>query len=126
MRSWLTEREDDPAEVERVVGFLTGNLALDDVRFSHAFASDKRELAGWGAERIETVLRRRGVAGALAREAACGGGETEVERAVRVLEERGSRLGTDRDRSRALGLLARRGYSAEDAYAAIRTLERAA
>ena len=52
--------------------------------------------------------------------------ETEVERAVRVLNERGADLSDDRGRQRALGLLARRGYEAEEAYAAIRIAGRAA
>lgn len=124
MRAWLAAREDDPEEVERVIAFLTENLALDDVRFSRAFADDKRDLSGWGAERIERTLRERGIEAALAREVAAAGGESEVERAVRVLEELGASADTDRDRARALGLLARRGYSSEDAYAAIRRLSR--
>lgn len=126
MREWLAARSEDPEEVERVVGFLVENLALDDHRFSRAFADDKRDLSGWGAERIERTLRERGVPGGLAREAASAGAETEVERALRVLEERGAGTGTDRERARALGLLARRGYSSDDAYAAIRRLNRAA
>ncbi|MCO5315562.1 MAG: RecX family transcriptional regulator [Solirubrobacterales bacterium] len=126
MRVWLAEREDDPELVEQTVRFLTENLALDDVRFSRVFADDKRDLAGWGARRIETTLRERGIAPELAREVASGPGESEVDRAVRVLAERGSQVDSDRERGRALGLLARKGYSAEDAYAAIRRLRNAA
>ena len=43
---------------------------LDDERFAFAFAEDKRELAGWGAERIEAALLDRGLDRALA-ERAC-------------------------------------------------------
>ena len=43
--------------------------------------------------------------------------------AVEVLRERGARADSDRERGRALGLLVRRGYAADDAYAAIRALE---
>lgn len=126
MRAWLAERTGDREEVERLIDFLTRNLALDDTRFSRAFADDKRELAGWGSERIEAALRQRGVDPRLAREAAAAGGETEVERAIRVLGSRSFDLETDRDRRRALGMLARRGYSADDAYTAIRAMRRAA
>ena len=126
MRQWLADREVEPEEIERVVGFLTENLALDDRAFATAFANDKRDLAGWGRDRIREVLLRRGVARDLVEEALVGDGESEVERAVRVLDEKGADLGDDRGRQRALGLLARRGYDAEEAYAAIRIARRAA
>ncbi len=132
MRQWLADREVDSQETEEVIGFLIENLALDDRRFAVAYASDKRELSGWGRDRIRSVLLRRGVAPQLvneALEAGIGDGEdaeTEVERAVRVLNERGADLSDDRGRQRALGMLARRGYEAEEAYAAIRIAGRAA
>ena len=121
IREWLVEREADPEEVERVVGCLLENLAIDDERFAVGYVEDKRRLSGWGNDRIETSLRDRGVpwhliSAALARD----GEESEVDRAARVLVEKGSELGDDRACQRALGLLARRGFCAEDAYAAIR------
>ena len=73
------------------------------------------------------MLLRRGVERRLVEEALSpDDGESEVDRAVRVLKERGADLGDDRGRQRALGLLARRGYDAEEAYAAIRIAGRAA
>lgn len=127
MREWLANREVEEEEAERVISFLTENLALDDRAFAVAFASDKRELSGWGKDRIREVLLRRGVERRLVEEALSpDAGESEVDRAVRVLKERGADLGDDRGRQRALGLLARRGYDAEEAYAAIRIAGRAA
>jgi regulatory protein len=127
MREWLAAREVEEGEAERVVSFLTENLAIDDRAFAVAFASDKRELSGWGKDRIREVLLRRGVERRLVEEALSpDDGESEVDRAVRVLKERGADLGDDRGRQRALGLLARRGYDAEEAYAAIRIAGRAA
>lgn len=126
MRAWLAERAASPEQVESVIAFLTENLALDDARFSHAFAADKRDLAGWGGERIERVLRDRGVEPGLAREAASADAGLEIERAVKILRERGVTAGTDRERSRALGLLVRRGYSSDNAYAAVRRVSGAA
>ena len=132
MREWLDRREVEQAEIERIVGFLTENLALDDRAFALGFANDKREFSGWGRDRIRTVLLRRGVSPHLVDEALDQQGadgeqaETEVERAVRVLDQKGADLSDDRGRQRAFGLLARRGYEAEEAYAAIRIASRAA
>jgi len=123
MRDWLAKREGDPGEVDRIMSFLIRNLALDDRRFSYMFAEDKRDLSGWGASRIESTLRQRGIDPELARAAATESSESEVDRAVRLLGERGVKAETDRERGRALGLLARRGYSVDDAYAAIRRVE---
>jgi len=124
MTEWLRERDYEEEEVDRVVAFLIENEALDDQRFAIAFANDKRELSGWGSDRIEEVLRRRGLRGdqirvALNQEVEVG----EVDRAVGILLKKGAQVDDPRDRQKALGLLARRGYCAEDAYAAIRRLE---
>lgn len=125
MRQWLLDREVEQEEIERIIAFLTENLALDDRQFAIAFTQDKRELAGWGRDRIREVLLRRGVDRALVEEALVArDGESEVDRAVRVLAEKGADLEDDRGRRRALGLLARRGYDAEQAYAAIRIAAR--
>lgn len=127
MREWLQAREVEPEEEERVVGFLKENLALGDRAFAVAYVNDKRQLSGWGRDRIREVLLRRGVERELVEEVLAGDGEeTEVDRAVRVLRERGADLDDDRGRQRALGLLARRGYQADEAYAAIRIAGRAA
>jgi len=121
MREWLEVREVEPDEIDRVVNFLIENEALDDRKFAFAYTSDKRELAGWGRTRIRETLLKRGIGRDLIEEAlASDEGESEVDRAERVLDERGADLSDDRGRSRALGLLSRRGYSSEEAYAAIR------
>lgn len=124
MTAWLREREVEEEEVDRVIAFLIENEALDDQRFAIAFANDKRELSGWGSDRIEEVLRKRGIRGdqirvALNQEVEVG----EVDRAVGVLLAKRAQVDDPKDRQKALGLLARRGYCAEDAYAAIRRLE---
>lgn len=126
MREWLTEREVDCEEIERVMSYLIENLAIDDRRFAIAYVEDKRRLSGWGSSRIESILRKRGVPRDLIEIAlAHEDGEGEVDRATRVLLAKGGQLDDDRSRQRALGLLARRGFNAEDAYAAIRRAGRA-
>lgn len=125
MRQWLAEREVDSDEVERVMSYLIENLAVDDRRFALGYVEDKRRLSGWGSSRIEAALWKRGVPRDLIEMAlGCDDGESEVERATRVLLEKGGELHDDRGRQRALGLLARRGFCAEDAYAAIRRAAR--
>lgn len=121
MERWLEQQDAGPDEKDRVIAYLTENLALDDARFAEVFTADKRELSGWGNDRIEETLRRRGIRPELIQSALeQAGEESEVDRAARVLGEREIDLGDDRGRRRAMGMLARRGYSAEDAYAAIR------
>jgi regulatory protein len=121
MRTWLAARGFDEHEVDRVLDYLIENLAVNDERFAKEVTADKRLLAGWGRDRIEATLIRRGVdreTVSLALEAEEG--ESEVDRATRVLVERAADLDDAGARRRAMGLLARRGFSAEDAYAAIR------
>jgi regulatory protein len=125
MHQWLEEHEAAPEEAERVMAYLVENLAVDDQRFANGFAEDKRRLSGWGQDRIESALFTRGVPRELISAALeSGQGESEVDRATRVLLENGSVLDDDRGRQRALALLARRGFGAEDAYAAIRRAAR--
>jgi len=127
MRDWLAAREVEPGEIDRVLDYLIENLAIDDRRYAEAFTQDKRDLAGWGRDRIRETLIRRGVPRGIVHEAVDGEDrQSEVDRAVKVLLERGAELDDDRGRRRALGLLSRRGYDAEEAYAAIRIASRAA
>lgn len=114
-------------EVSATLQELLGSGAVDDERFAHAFSADKRDLAGWGPERIEAALAERGIAEALIER--CVGGESHealVERARALLHHRGELLEDDRTRARALGFLTRRGYGYEVAYEAIRGLDRVA
>ena len=70
---------------------------LDDARFAVRYAEDKRELAGWGEERIRDGAgparrpRREHIDAALAE-----GAEEELERAVALLRERGAASATTR------------------------------
>lgn len=95
---------------------------LDDARFAERFTADKRELAGWGPQRIEKDLVRRGVARDLIEPAlAERTREDELAAAQRLLEQRfRAPLPDDSARSRAWELLVRRGYEPELAYDAVR------
>lgn len=125
--TWLAERGFEPAAVEDAVGRLIEAGAIDDERFAVQFAADKRELRGWGPERIREALSGRGLEGALIEAALAGEGHSEqVERAIALLEGRGDRPVDTPSRARAVAFLARRGYDSEVAYDAVRGVERRA
>jgi len=120
----IGEPEADAAIVEVVrMGYL------DDARYARTFAEDRRNLDGWGAERIERRLLALGVD----REhvaAALGDrdGAEELDAALELLRRRfrDGILAGERERERALGMLVRKGYELELAHDAMRAFERAA
>jgi regulatory protein len=125
LEAWLGERGVGEPEVEATVLRLEELGELDDARFARRYAEDKRELSGWGAERIRGALLERGVPPEHIEAAvAADDHASEVERASALLITRSEALESERDRSRALGYLTRRGYSYEVAHDAIRVAER--
>ena len=121
LREWLGEREVAMAEIEEAIALLAEAGAIDDASFAHRYAADKRELAGWGPERIAVALESRGVARRHIEAALAGEDETaQLERAVALLGDRGVRCDSERERQRGLALLVRRGYAKELAYEAVR------
>jgi regulatory protein len=126
VRRHLERKRVEPAGIEAAVAELERLRYLDDERFAQRFAEDRRRLDGWGADRIERRLIGLGVEPAIASAAALAdGGDDELAAAIEVLRRRVRRPPrTDRDRDRALGVLARRGYELEVAYDAVRAFER--
>jgi len=124
MVEWLSGQGAVPGEVDGLIDTLTELRLLDDQKFAEQFAEDKRRLSGWGAERIERTLVERGIPPGLAGAVAQLESDGEVDRAVEVLRERAGDLEDERERQRGLGLLARRGFSSDDAYEAIRRVRR--
>jgi regulatory protein len=125
LRGWLAEREVEEGEIEEVIALLAEAGAIDDASFARRYAADKRELAGWGPDRIATALEGRGVSrehieAALARDDE----GSQLERAIALLGDRGIRCDSERERRRGLSLLIRRGYAKELAYEAVRAAER--
>jgi regulatory protein len=99
--------------------------AIDDERFARRFAEDKRELRGWGPDRITGALRARGIDEPLIEAAVeAEGAEALLERALELVEVSGIDPCDESSRARALSLLARRGFPLEVAYEAVRALER--
>lgn len=151
VRSRLEKAEIAPDEIEVVLAELLEFGYLDDGRYAQVFTQDKRTLDAWGNERIARVLRERGVDRELAEaalaepsgatSAVAGGGavagadgrdwddsvDGELARAVALLVRRfpvGPAEG--RDRERAFGVLARKGYESETAADAVREWARRA
>lgn len=128
MQAHLEGKGLDSGAVEWAIATLREQGYLDDARFARLFAHDKRELEGWGSERIEQRLLARGIAGgliaaALAEEPA----SDELDRALSLLSRRFPvPFGDPRDRERALGVLLRKGYGTELAHEAIAAHVRAA
>jgi regulatory protein len=125
LTEWLSARGFDAEDVEATVARLIELGELEDARFARRYAEDKRELRGWGPERIRTALEARGV-GTAEIEAALGADDhsQQVERAVELLRRRSDPLDQEAGRARALAYLTRRGYDYELAYDAVRRCER--
>ncbi len=100
---------------------------VDDARFAHRYAEDKRRLDSWGNDRIERRLGELGVEREHIAAALAAVGDGELEAAVELLRRRfPAPPRSERERERALGLLVRRGYDLELAYDAVRAHGRAA
>ena len=125
MRAHLSGRGVQPEIADEAVAELTEQGYLDDVRFAHRFAEDKRTLDHWGTERIERRLRELGIERELAAAATAAGEDGELDSAVALLARRfPSPPREERELNRALGLLVRRGYELELAHDAIQAYRR--
>src|SRR3954469_14566901 len=122
VRARLERNDVEPALVQTVLDELRDGGYIDDAGYAQRFAEDRRNLDGWGAERIERRLSELGVARELIRAALAGdGGHDELDAAYELLARRFPRPpDTPRERERALGFLVRKGYELELAYDALR------
>jgi regulatory protein len=105
-----------------VAALLDGGY-VDDAAFARRFAEDRRNLDGWGSERIERRLAELGVDRAEIRAAleTGGGHDDELQAACELLARRfPAPPETPRDLERALGFLVRKGYALELAHDALR------
>jgi regulatory protein len=111
----------EPAAIEDTLDELLALGVLDDARYARLFTQDKRELEGWGSDRIARTLLERGIDRDVARAAVKdGAGPSELQRALALLEQRFPGPPVDnRERERALGVLLRKGYESEVALDAL-------
>ena len=125
VRRHLEVKACEPAAIDGAVAELEEAGYLDDAGYAERFAEDRRELDGWGAERIARRLAAAGVDREhIAAAVAAQDAESELGAAVALLRRRFPALESDRDRDRALGMLVRKGYELELAYDAVRALAR--
>jgi len=122
VRRHLGVSDVDGASIDGAVEALARQGYLDDARYARTFAEDRRTLDDWGPERIERRLLALGIAPEVVAEAV---GERdaagELAAAVLLLRRRFREIpSSDRERERALGMLARKGYDLELAYDAVR------
>ena len=122
VQAMLERRGVEPAASAAALEEVASSGYLDDADYARRFAEDRRRLDGWGRARIARDLGRRGVADELVVQALENhGAEDELEAACALLAQRlPAAPADDRARQRALGLLVRRGYEPEVAYAAVR------
>lgn len=125
VRTHLGRANAGPELIDAAVAELSELGYLDDARYARCFAEDRRNLDGWGSERIRRRLIELGLERGLAEESAePEDGEQELQAALALLQRRLRSAPTDaRERQRALALLVRRGYEQELAYSAVRRFE---
>ena len=112
-----------PGEIDDAIDELRALGQVDDARFARLFAQDRRELDGWGRDRIARRLHELGVERELIGEVLGAEPEKELERAVELLGRRfpagPGDVGDARLRERAMGVLIRKGYDSEVASDAV-------
>jgi regulatory protein len=127
MRRHLESKRVEPETIDAALAELGRMGNLDDARFARLFAEDRRTLDGWGPERIERRLTQMGVDPELIAAVTARDPQDELDAALDVLRRRLAQPPEDdRGRDRALGLLVRRGYDLDTAYAAVRRFSAAA
>ena len=97
---------------------------VNDERYARLLAEDRRNLDGWGAQRIRARLEDAGIAPELIEQTLAGSDHaSELAAAAALLERRWrGALTNDRERQRAFAVLIRLGFDSEVAYDAIRAV----
>jgi regulatory protein len=126
MRRRLERARTDPEIAEQALAILSEQGYLDDARYARMLVEDRRNVDGWGEQRIRARLQQAGIKRDLIDQALGEGGHAgELAGAIALLQRRWRRApADDRERQRAFGQLIRMGYESEVAYEAIRAHER--
>lgn len=121
VRARLERNDVEAPLIEEVLDELRTGGYVDDAGYAQRFAEDRRNLDGWGAERIERRLRELGVDRHHIAAALASGDHDELSAATALLARRYPLPpDTPRDREKALGFLVRKGFDLELAHDALR------
>lgn len=112
----LAGLDGDPAAADAVVASLTADKYVDDLRYASAFARDKSSIQGWGCTKIRYMLRSKGIASDVVKEALEEiDGNKAAERLYRLLEVKFRSLKDDPQcRMKMLRYGLGRGYDYEE------------
>jgi regulatory protein len=128
LRRRLERAKLGPDAINAALATVSEQGYLDDTRYARLLTEDRRNIDGWGADRIRARLQSAGIGRELIDEVLAGHGhESELAAASTLLERRcRGPLRDDRDRQRAFAILIRAGYDSEVAYDAVRAAAGAA
>lgn len=85
MRGWGVS----DADAQKVLQRLVSERFIDDSRYAAAFVREKINLSGWGAYKITTALKRKGIEGATIAAVMSENGDVDMsERLMQLLERK--------------------------------------
>ena len=121
VRARLERNDVEAPLIDEVLDELMSGGYVDDAGYATRFAEDRRNLDGWGADRIERRLRELGVERHHITAALAAGDHDELAAATALLARRYPvPPDTPRDLEKALGFLIRKGFDLELAHDALR------
>jgi regulatory protein len=122
LRARLERAKLGMAAIDAALAIVTEQGYVDDARYARLLAEDRRNLDGWGVDRIRARLQAAGIEPELIEQTLAGHDtESELAAARELLTRRcGGPLSDNRARQRAFGILIRAGYDSDVAYDAIR------
>jgi regulatory protein len=116
-----------PAIIDEALAIVTEQGYLNDERYARLLAEDRRNIDGWGAQRIRARLETAGIDADLIDATLAGWDHSsELAAAAALLERRCPLpLANDRERQRAFAMLMRLGFDCDVSYEAIRAVDAA-
>jgi regulatory protein len=122
LRGKLERARLSAAAVDAAITLVAEQGYLDDTRYARMLAEDRRNLDGWGVERIRARLQRAGIERELIDQTLAGfDGASELAAAGALLRRRCRLpLAANSERQRAFAMLMRAGYDSDVAYDAVR------
>jgi regulatory protein len=127
LRKRLERARLAPAIVDEALAIVSEQGYLNDARYARLLAEDRRNIDGWGVQRIRARLETAGIDAELIDDTLAGWDHaSELAAAAALLERRCPQPpADDRERQRAFGILIRAGFDSELAYEAIRAIDAA-